>query len=113
MLDKTYDAAAIEPRVYAAWEKAGAFKAGAGAKAGAKPYAIVIPPPNVTGSSACANAAVGAMSASRATIAATTRCRRCPVLKSDPPSTCPTRLPREHSQSIVGQDRLPRHSMAT
>src|SRR5689334_15217270 len=50
MLDKTYDAAAIEPRIYAAWEKAGAFKAGAGARPGARPYAIVIPPPNVTGS---------------------------------------------------------------
>ena len=50
MLDKTYDAAAVEPRIYDAWEKAGAFKAGAGAKPGAKPYAIVIPPPNVTGS---------------------------------------------------------------
>jgi valyl-tRNA synthetase len=50
MLDKTYDAAAVEPRIYDAWEKAGAFKAGAGAKPGAKPYTIVIPPPNVTGS---------------------------------------------------------------
>src|SRR5665213_1901166 len=50
MLDKTYDAAAVEPRIYDAWEKAGAFRAGAGAKPGAKPYTIVIPPPNVTGS---------------------------------------------------------------
>ena len=50
MLDKTYDAAKVEPRIYAAWEKAGAFKAGAGAEAGATPYSIVIPPPNVTGS---------------------------------------------------------------
>lgn len=50
MLDKTYDAAAIEPRIYEAWEEAGAFRAGAGAKEGADPYAIVIPPPNVTGS---------------------------------------------------------------
>ena len=50
MLEKTYDAAAVEPRIYEAWEKAGAFKAGAGAKPGAKPFSIVIPPPNVTGS---------------------------------------------------------------
>jgi valyl-tRNA synthetase len=50
MLDKTYDAAAVEPRIYDAWEQAGAFRAGAGAKPGAKPYTIVIPPPNVTGS---------------------------------------------------------------
>jgi valyl-tRNA synthetase len=50
MLDKTYDAASVEPRVSEAWEKAGAFRAGAGAKPGARPYAIVIPPPNVTGS---------------------------------------------------------------
>jgi valyl-tRNA synthetase len=50
MLDKTYDAAAIEPRIYEAWESAGAFKAGAGARDGAPAYSIVIPPPNVTGS---------------------------------------------------------------
>ena len=50
MLDKTYDAAAVEPRIYAAWEKTGAFKAGAGARPGAETYCIVIPPPNVTGS---------------------------------------------------------------
>ncbi len=50
MLDKSYEAAAVEPRIYDAWEKAGAFKAGAGAKTGAETYTIVIPPPNVTGS---------------------------------------------------------------
>ena len=36
MLEKTYDAAAVEPRIYDAWERAGAFKAGAGAEAGAE-----------------------------------------------------------------------------
>ncbi len=50
MLDKTYDAAAVEPRIYDQWETAGAFHAGAGAKPGAKSFSIVIPPPNVTGS---------------------------------------------------------------
>ena len=50
MLEKTYDAAAVEPRIYDAWERAGAFKAGAGAQPGADAYSIVIPPPNVTGS---------------------------------------------------------------
>ena len=50
MLEKTYDAATIEPRIYASWEEAGVFAAGAGAKPGAEPYTIVIPPPNVTGS---------------------------------------------------------------
>ena len=50
MLEKTFDAAAVEPRISAAWDEAGAFKAGAGAKPGARPYSIVIPPPNVTGS---------------------------------------------------------------
>ena len=50
MLDKTYEASAVEPRIYAAWEQAGVFKAGAGAEPGAKPFTIVIPPPNVTGS---------------------------------------------------------------
>ncbi len=50
MLEKTYDAAAIEPKIAERWEEAGAFKAGAGAKPGADPFAVVIPPPNVTGS---------------------------------------------------------------
>jgi valyl-tRNA synthetase len=50
MLDKTYEAAAVEPRISAAWEETGAFRAGAGARPGGAPYAIVIPPPNVTGS---------------------------------------------------------------
>lgn len=50
MLDKNYDAASVEPRIYETWEKAGAFKAGAGAKEGADAFTIVIPPPNVNGS---------------------------------------------------------------
>ncbi|MBB3972267.1 valine--tRNA ligase [Hansschlegelia beijingensis] len=50
MLEKTYSPAEIEPRIAARWDEAGAFKAGAGAKPGAEPYCIVIPPPNVTGS---------------------------------------------------------------
>ena len=53
MLDKTYQPQAIEDAIYGAWEKARAFAAGASRHGGAppgKPYAIVIPPPNVTGS---------------------------------------------------------------
>jgi valyl-tRNA synthetase len=52
MLEKTYNATEIEPRIRDLWEAAGAFQAGAGANrgAGADPYCIVIPPPNVTGS---------------------------------------------------------------
>ena len=50
MLDKTYDAAAVEPRIYETWEKTAAFRAGAAAKPGEDAYCIVIPPPNVTGS---------------------------------------------------------------
>ncbi len=50
MLEKTYDAAGIEPRISAAWEAAGAFRAGAGARPGGRPFSVVIPPPNVTGS---------------------------------------------------------------
>ncbi len=50
MLDKTYDAAGVEPRIAKTWADADAFAAGAGATAGADPYCIVIPPPNVTGS---------------------------------------------------------------
>jgi valyl-tRNA synthetase len=50
MLEKTYDAKAIEPKIAKLWEEADAFRAGAGAAEGAEPFAIVIPPPNVTGS---------------------------------------------------------------
>jgi valyl-tRNA synthetase len=50
MMDKTFEPAAVEARVSAAWDKAEAFKAGRGAAPGAEPYCIVIPPPNVTGS---------------------------------------------------------------
>ncbi len=50
MLEKTYDATAVEPKIAERWEEAGAFKAGAGSKPGADPFAVVIPPPNVTGS---------------------------------------------------------------
>ena len=50
MLDKSYEPAAVEPRIAKAWDDAKAFAAGAGAKPGAEAYSIVIPPPNVTGS---------------------------------------------------------------
>src|SRR3954469_12946985 len=50
MIDKTFDAARIEPRIRELWDAAEAFRAGAGAAPGAEPYCLVIPPPNVTGS---------------------------------------------------------------
>jgi valyl-tRNA synthetase len=50
MIEKTYQPGAVETRIYEAWEKAGAFRAGRPERAKAKPYCIVIPPPNVTGS---------------------------------------------------------------
>ncbi|PSJ60089.1 valine--tRNA ligase [Kumtagia ephedrae] len=50
MLEKTYDAKAVEPRIAERWEAEGAFRAGAGSEPGAEPFTIVIPPPNVTGS---------------------------------------------------------------
>ena len=48
-MDKNFDAAEAEPRLYRMWEEAGAFKAGANAKPGAESFCIMIPPPNVTG----------------------------------------------------------------
>ncbi|AXI48800.1 valine--tRNA ligase [Sulfitobacter sp. SK012] len=48
-LDKTFDAAEAEARLYAAWETAGAFKAGANASRD-ETYCVMIPPPNVNGS---------------------------------------------------------------
>ncbi|MGG6893632.1 valine--tRNA ligase [Rhizobium sp. BR 315] len=50
MLDKTYDSAAVEPKIAQKWDEADAFRAGANAKPGAETFTIVIPPPNVTGS---------------------------------------------------------------
>ncbi|AVF05506.1 MULTISPECIES: valine--tRNA ligase [Devosia] len=50
MLEKTYEPAAVEGRIYDAWLKTNSFAAGAGAKPGAETFTIVIPPPNVTGS---------------------------------------------------------------
>jgi valyl-tRNA synthetase len=49
MIEKTYRPAEVEARIYAAWESAGAFRAGRPERAEARPYCIVIPPPNVTG----------------------------------------------------------------
>ncbi len=48
MLNKTYDPAQFEQRIYQGWERAGAFAADP--TAAAPPFTIMIPPPNVTGS---------------------------------------------------------------
>ena len=48
MLEKTFDPKTAEPRLYAEWEASGAFAPTT--EANAKPFSIVIPPPNVTGS---------------------------------------------------------------
>jgi valyl-tRNA synthetase len=50
MIDSRYQPREIEGRIYAAWEDAGAFRAGRPERAKAQPYCMVIPPPNVTGS---------------------------------------------------------------
>jgi valyl-tRNA synthetase len=50
MLDKSYQPSAIEGPTYRLWEEAGAFAAGQPGRENARPFAIVIPPPNVTGS---------------------------------------------------------------
>ena len=48
MLDKSFDPAAIEQRLYEGWENSGAFSANPASPA--RPFTIMIPPPNVTGS---------------------------------------------------------------
>ncbi len=50
MIEKNYQPADIESRMSRIWEEAGAFKAGRPERRHAKPFTIVIPPPNVTGS---------------------------------------------------------------
>jgi len=47
-LEKTFDTGTAEARIYAAWEQAGCFKAGANATR-EETFTIMIPPPNVTG----------------------------------------------------------------
>jgi len=48
MLEKTYRPAEVEEKHYRLWEESGAFAADA--RSNAKPYTIMMPPPNVTGS---------------------------------------------------------------
>ena len=47
-MEKTFNAAEAEDRLYKAWEEAGCFTAGANAKR-SETYCVMIPPPNVTG----------------------------------------------------------------
>ncbi len=49
MMDKSFNFAAVEGRVSALWEETGAFRAGRPERASARPFCVVIPPPNVTG----------------------------------------------------------------
>jgi valyl-tRNA synthetase len=49
MMEKTFDFAAAEARIGEVWRQAGAFRGGRSERAGAEPFCIVIPPPNVTG----------------------------------------------------------------
>jgi valyl-tRNA synthetase len=50
MIEKNYQPADIEGRMSLLWEDARAFRAGRPERREAKPFTIVIPPPNVTGS---------------------------------------------------------------
>ncbi len=49
MMEKTFDPATVESRISALWEEAQAFRAGRPERKTAPPFAIAIPPPNVTG----------------------------------------------------------------
>ncbi len=48
MLEKTFNPESVEQKLYEAWESAGLMAAGR--KTQAKPYTIMMPPPNITGS---------------------------------------------------------------
>src|SRR3981081_1563715 len=50
MIEKNYQPAHIKARTSPLREESGAFKAGRPERLSAKPFTIVIPPPNVTGS---------------------------------------------------------------
>ncbi|MCW6507162.1 valine--tRNA ligase [Lichenifustis flavocetrariae] len=49
-MEKTFAAGEVEPRIERVWDETGAFRAGRPERAGAAPYCVMIPPPNVTGS---------------------------------------------------------------
>src|SRR3954467_11695190 len=49
-IEKIYQPAEVEGRIYQLWEASQAFRAGRPERRDAQPYTIVIPPPNVTGS---------------------------------------------------------------
>jgi valyl-tRNA synthetase len=49
MMEKTFEASAVERRIAARWEEEGVFRAERPDRAEAEPFCIVIPPPNVTG----------------------------------------------------------------
>ena len=46
MLEKSFDPASTEPRLYQLWDQSGAFQP----RESGEPFSMVIPPPNVTGS---------------------------------------------------------------
>ena len=48
MLNKTYNPKLLEEKFYKIWEESGEFSASS--KSSSKPYTIMMPPPNVTGS---------------------------------------------------------------
>ena len=48
-MEKTFNATEAEARISKLWLDANAFAAGANAKPGGKPFCILLPPPNVTG----------------------------------------------------------------
>jgi valyl-tRNA synthetase len=58
-LPKTYDHHAVEGRIYAEWERRGAFEADPNPQKA--PYCIVLPPPNVTGALHMGHALNGAI----------------------------------------------------
>ncbi len=48
-MPKTYEPQTVESRLYEKWEKEGLFKPAEKKPEGAKPFCIVMPPPNITG----------------------------------------------------------------
>ena len=88
MIDNSFSPAAVEGRIYAAWEAAGAFRAGRPERARREPYCIVIPPPNVTGSlhmgHALNNTLQDILAASSACAARTCCGSRAPTMPASP-----------------------------
>ena len=110
-LEKTYDPAATETRLYDQWEKSGAFACDVNASA--KPYTIMMPPPNVTGSLHMGHALTFTLQDVLVRLSAHERQRHAfGSLAQITPALRRRWLSNDSSQQLAITNRTPRHGAA-